>query len=560
MRLLLKDIGSTFIRLHDIFLKHFSLPFFLTAALHFIFSLYFYSVNFQWFNLNVLGYLYDVPGTFYLITLRIIFFIILILFWQFIGYLVNNYSKLPHIRSFVIFSSVYFFIMMLFQLLLWPFIMGDQMYYLYFVDAFNFSTTGCLQGVVVRYFRIYSLMAIPNISGIIIMQLLIISFIVGYVMLLMKSYFKLGKAVYLFYIPFLMPIIIQHNLHMEKDILFAYFCLLLFARLILVKITSDRKTMGINLLVIAVISSLVIAMRAEGILFFAITPAILYLLNCKIIKLRGLIVFLIFSVLTSFISVPSYVSTVILDRQGRAYKNVYMLNEVFKVLLKKAVDEKNYSILNEFKNTVELDIEDTLEMNNINNVVFFNELPPTDQAKFEIISAKLMKDYFWVYFEYKFYLFYRLRLIRLKEKIEDSPGVEPKMYMMYENLLKNKIRYIDSDVYAKVIRFFKEYNKILRENQLPAIFLITMFLSLLMVSSIFRFKRILIPLCFLFFYFFVQILITPIPNFRFYFNLYITNYLLIFYIIFYFMRVYRLKHNIKGYVFTRSALKTARKA
>jgi hypothetical protein len=66
-------------------------------------------------------------------------------------------------------------------------------------------------------------------------------------------------------------------------------------------VLSDKT--NINLFITAIVSSIVIAIKPGSIIFFAVTPVLIYLLNYKKINLRKIILFLIFSVFISFIFV-----------------------------------------------------------------------------------------------------------------------------------------------------------------------------------------------------------------------------------------------------------------
>lgn len=374
-------------------------------------------------------------------------------------------------------------------------------------------------------------MLIPDIAGVMILQLLTISLILGYIMAMFKSYFKLDKLIYLFYIPFLTPLVIQYNLHMEKDILYSYFSILLFTKLIFVQLESKSYPININLFNIAIISSIVASLRSEGILFFVATPAILYLFNYKILKLRNVVLFLLISIFCSFVFMPHYVSSVVIDKEGEAYKNIYILNDSLKDLLKKAVEDKNRYILDEFNNTDELKIENILNKN-INNVGFFMILSNGDKKQFKLISKKLMISYFGEYVKFKFKIFYNgLGTEYLMINLHDTNDFESFALPAY-NSIKDKIIYLSPYIYSETIKLLKIYNERPLIKSLSVWFIILYF-SVLLGAILMKLKRIFILICFLMIFFIIQILIVPYPGFRFFFQGYITVYLIGFYILLY---------------------------
>ncbi len=359
---LLKDLCDISKELNKYFIQRFSIKYLIMAFIHFLLTFYTDNLIFQYQDTNLLT----------LIRIKTIFLIILIFLWQFIGFIIRNYSKSDNIKVFIKFSGAYFGVMLLFQLALWPFIVGNQMYYGYFADTVYLTDYAVFQGIFVRYFRIYSLMLVPNIAGITIVQIFFISLIIGYVMHQMKKYFNIGKSVYFFYIPFLFPLVLQYNLHIEKDIIYSYFILFLISNLLFLKFEINSRKLNLNIFFIALSSALVTAIRPGGIIFFIATPALLYLLYYKSLNFNKMLMYFIFSILMSLIFVPNVVSTVLLNRNGSSYGNVYILNDTFKILLNKAVDDQNEDILEEFESDTNLKIKKLLSKKNaIKRPIFY---------------------------------------------------------------------------------------------------------------------------------------------------------------------------------------------
>jgi len=523
---LLKDLRDTAVSLKDFIIQVADRKILRAAILHFILTLFSDELVFEYGGVSL----------FYIIRIKIIFLIILIIIWHLMGYLVKNYSKSEDIRDFIKFSGIYFAVMMLFQLALWPFIVGDQMYYCYFADSVYLTNAAIFQGIFIKYFRIYSLMLVPNLAGIVIVQLCVISLIIGYVMLRIKKHFGLAKWAYLFYIPFLTPVVIQHNLHIEKDILYSYFIFLLLAHILIVRLKQDKR-LNINLFIIAVFYAIAASIRPEGIILFIVMPVLIYLLNYKEINLRKIILFLIFSVFSSFIFVPNYMSTVLLNKNGHSYTNMYILNDSFKVLLQKAINMKDEYILDEFKSNTNLKSEELCVKDIDFNIGFFINLPKRDQIKFQIISNKLIQKYFYDYIKYKFTLFYeKIYITDLNTNIRNLGKYDDYADSRYQ-LIKNKLTQISPYIYSEVIGIFSKYNAFIRGSyyNFLAISIIMVYGVILLGAILISEKKLLIELIFIISYLIFQILMSPFPNLRFYFPCYITGYFFMFYLIFYFI-------------------------
>lgn len=521
---LLQEIKEAVAGINKYFIQRFDRTFFVIAVLHFCFTFY----------TDMFVFEYDDVGLFFLIRTKIIFFIILIFIWQMAGYIITNYSKSRNIRNCLKFAGIYFSLMMLFQFALWPFMVGNQMYYGYFSDAIHLSDSAVFQGIFIRYFRIYALMLIPNTAGITIIQIMIISLIIGYLMFRIKNYFNLNKAVYFVYIPFLTPLVIQYNLHIEKDTIYAYSLMFLITNLMFIDFGKNPKKINMKLFFTALLSAVVAAIRPGGIFFFMVTPFVLYLLNSKVLNFKKTMLFIVFSAMMSLIFVPNIISTVFLNKNGRSYGNVYILNDTFQFLLKEAIEEDNEYILDEFDRGTSLTPGRLVSEQTQLCDGFFTDLPQRDKDKFNAVSKKLIKNYYCEYVKYKSKAFYqRLRIIDLNPDIHDLSQYDQYAKKSY-NLIKHKMAVINPGIYGKVIEFFKRYNVDLVVPHYALITYILVLWSVCFVSSIvLRIRKAFILICLLIFYLFYLIVVTPYPGFRFYFPVFITMYLFVFYIIFY---------------------------
>lgn len=527
IKLLLRDIADSFIGLNKYVFQEFEILYFIIAVIHFIFTLYTDRLIFEYQNIDI----------FNLFIIKIIFLIILIFIWQFIGYLIKNYSISGNIKNIVKFSGIYFIVMILLKLSLWPIVVGNNAgdYYACFYDAIYMSNNLIFEGLFIKYFRIYALMLIPNIAGISIVQIIIISLIIGYVMQIIKKYFALNKSIYFFYIPFLTPISIQYNLYIGKDTMYGYSLLFLIAVLLFVKLDETSDKLNKNLVLVAFLSAVVAAIRPGGIFFFVATPLIIYLLNYKIVNTRKIILFIFFNLIFMLIFIPNIVATVILNRDGEAYKNVYILNNTFKFLLKEAIKDDNEYILHEFQSDTNLKPEELLSKKTDLSDGFFRNLPDIDRDKFEIISKKLIYEYFDDYAKYKFMNFYfRHSIMELNKDPHDISKYDSYIRRYYK-AVKDKVIQINPDIYSKVANFFTVYNDNIIYHYALVNFILAANIMIFLISIFFKLEKVFVIICFLIGYLILQILMVPSASFRFFFPSYLISYLIIFYLIFYFL-------------------------
>jgi len=255
--------------------------------------------------------------------------------------------------------------------------------------------------------------------------------------------------------------------------------------------------------------------------------------------------YFIFSILISLIFIPNVVSTVIFNKNGASYGNVYILNDTFKVLLNEAVEDQNEDILKEFESDTNFKIKKLLSKKTELNDGFFTNLPQKDKNKFKIISRKLIGEYFDEYIKHKFVrLFNGTIIIDLNPNPHDISRYDDYAHESYGKI-KNKTIQISPAAYSRIINFFKTYNAHISANHYILKSFIFIYAVIIGISILFGIRKIFIIACYMIFHIVYITLIVPYPGFRFYFPCYITGYFFIFYLIFYLIKVKQQRLNLR---------------
>lgn len=172
-------------------------------------------------------------------------------------------------------SGIYFGIMGVFFLLIYPgHWVGDEFDVL--AGVRNYSIYAW-QNYITNIFYTYSLYLVPSGVGIVLVQLTLLSFIIGYVVSLSKMLFKKTNIHYLLLIPFLFFPVILNNFYPLRLTLFSYLLLLVFAQLIFLhKKILTPKHPRILLLLVSVVLAVICFWRSEGFIYFLLLPLFAY--------------------------------------------------------------------------------------------------------------------------------------------------------------------------------------------------------------------------------------------------------------------------------------------
>lgn len=243
---------------------------------------------------------------FVLLSFFILYMIMIFIWYVFIKER-KKYSK------FIKHFSCYFILMLIILILVWPGIYkGDEYDILLVIRNFDIYY---YQHYLTCIFYIISLCIIPTIGGITIMQIFIISLIIGYVFSHIEECLKHKKLIAIMYIVFLFPPIIDNNMFTLRSSLISYLILLFVFELIVC--IKDKKF--IHLFIAALISVIVGVWRSE--LCYMPLALLIYIIIFyhKELKLKKVLIFaLFFAILYKCISLPQkydmfYSSTTILN-------------------------------------------------------------------------------------------------------------------------------------------------------------------------------------------------------------------------------------------------------
>lgn len=322
--------------------------FLIIALSHFILSFFLDKLIFKYNIFNT----QDIKELCIAVTMKLVSLLLYIFLWQFIGNIITkiherNEKTLKMLKYFLI----YFIINIVLLILTWPGIWRwDEFNILYNVSQYKLEYW---QNYMTSIFYMLSYMLIPIPSGVIIMQMIVASGIVAYIMYNFSKIFKQSKLIYLLYIPFLLLPVLDHNLYPLRLTLYSYIEVLLICQLIFIKRLKkcDKK----NLIALSVILVLLTSWRTEGKVFFVLLP-IIYLLILKneipYIKQRGLYVF--FTIILSIM---------LIIPQDYTYKNTYSdryevtsyVNQLYVVVKNELKENPESEELKEIRKVIDID-------------------------------------------------------------------------------------------------------------------------------------------------------------------------------------------------------------
>lgn len=496
----------------------FKTKFLYIAIIHFILTFFTDRFVFEYFSTNE-----PITPISAIIKTKFVFLLFLIILWQIIAYVIINYKNSIEIKNTLKFAFIYFIIMFLFELLFYPILIGDQMYFIYLYDSTKLIDTGAFTGYFIFYFRIFSLMLIPNFAGIVITQLIIISLIVGYIIGGIYKKLNYSKITYLLYIIFCLPLVIQFNLFIEKDILYTYAIILLIFKLIFMK--HENNFSKNNLFFIALNTSIISALRPDGICFLVL-PLFYFLIIYKTIGIKKLFLFTFFLILTSCIFYPNYVDTILLDKNGKSYKNSYILNDPFKILLEKAIDENDVNILNILNDSETLNTEYLLSEKCLLGERFYTDLSLQDKQIFDAVAKKLISKYKKTFLLTKFKYLLHLNAIFVYNITDWNDKCFDEYPLKVLNKIKDKIYFININFYKYMVDLLKDNLK-KRDYHYTKIYIQIILLFTLLIIFLIK-KEFVFSYIIFFVLTFTTILVIfcPYPIFRYFFYLYYLGYLL----------------------------------
>lgn len=270
------------------------------AFIHFVISFF---TDRLVFNYNLLDFtnMVTIIKAIMALGAKLAFLILLIFIWQAVFYLVKEVRQgNSNIKDYFKYTGIYLFIMLIFFVCLFP---G-----LWRMDEFGILKNATFilphfwQGYLTSVFYIFSLMLIPNPSGVIFIQILVISLITGYIVYKISRYVKNPNAAYFMYIPFLLFPVIDSNFYPIRMSIYAFLEVLLAFELFSIKY-ERREIKSKNIYLLALLVGILVCWRTEAIYYTILAPVTFIILFYKeterSLKLKFLIsVVLISGVLT----------------------------------------------------------------------------------------------------------------------------------------------------------------------------------------------------------------------------------------------------------------------
>jgi len=249
------------------------------------------------------------------IMFKIIIFIILTIFYYFVIKIIKQklYKK-DYFKIFIISFSI----MIILLILTWPGVFrNDELGIILYAKTLRYEPW---HHTIISIIMIIELMLIPFPTGTIIINCLLYSVIISYVVSNLAKYFKDIKYRYIILmIPFLLLPVLENNLYPLRPIMYGYLELFWFSYLYFNYKNKSKINFGKAVLII-ITSILLITLRSEAICYIPLV-LIMYIAYYKqnIISLKKLIT-LIIIFLFGFVMIDSYDEQQMNSEYGHSYK------------------------------------------------------------------------------------------------------------------------------------------------------------------------------------------------------------------------------------------------
>ncbi len=276
------------------------------------------------------------------IVVKLIATIAMFIFWQ---YVFKVYYKLKEKDEYtkIYFQNfcIYFIPMVIFLILTWPGVWR--------CDEFNLIDTICnmklmyWQHWLTDVYYIFCLCIIGFPVSVVIIQILIISFIVAYIVT--EVYNKISKKyAWLIYIPLFFPTVISNNLYPLRLPLYS-FLELLFLFIIIDYHISNKKVGSKQVLIFSFLIAILATWRSEAIFYIILGPTIISILLGKKLKVKVFsyimtLTILLFTSITFIQRTSGYSASYSLSAIS------YQLGEILKTDFKSNSKEHDLEIIN----------------------------------------------------------------------------------------------------------------------------------------------------------------------------------------------------------------------
>lgn len=268
------------------------------ALIQWLVSFYTDKFIFKYYNEN-LGLLENLMANHKIIFYKSMYLILLIIVWNYISKLyIKIKEKDIEARTFIKYFLPYWIIMIIFLAITWP---GVWRW-----DEFTILDNSLGLGVyawqhyLTSIIYTISLMIIPLPAGIVLVQITIISVIIGYVVSKFSMMIKIDKLTYLLYVPFILFPVIDQNLYPLRISIYSYLELLFWCKIAFLYYDIEEASKK-NILFMAFISALLISWRSEGIILIIFLPISFCILFYKKYRNNEKILYIVVTILASII-------------------------------------------------------------------------------------------------------------------------------------------------------------------------------------------------------------------------------------------------------------------
>lgn len=437
--------------------------------------------------------------------------LVIICFWQIAFYMVKRYKTEPEYRRYIHFAGAYFIFSMIVLLLIWPGNWNwDEFTIMRPVSQFRLAS---IQHFLMSIFYLIGIFLFPEPFIVVVLQIFIISLIVGYFINCIFHATHQSKLTLVAYIPFLLPAVLLMNNYALRSTLFGYM-LLLFLTILFFK-----KTKYFTLAICTVFLS---TLRGEGIYFLILAP-LLFILTYwyKTSKLQKTL--FIFIVTLCSLSITNYQSQINAHiSQGFSYKlTTYITPLGF--LINHADNENRNDLITPITPYLNIDL---LKISRGDEAIWANdffkpEFTQNPKLAEDVIFKSFMvlvKTYPKEFFSERWQLFKKTSKSAppISGEYEQTQIAQQYGHQFFENNLSS---YLNKDGRHQVLSILYE-NRIFNNITIPTFFLL--FLSLLcLIYRQYTYALIVaapLPA------FTLVILTAPSPYFMYYFSIYLTGY------------------------------------
>ena len=267
--------------------SRFNLWFFIIAIIQFAITLYTDKYIFSITNFST-NPLY--------ITAKIVVLGILISFWQHIHTTINRVKENnSETKTFLKYFFIYFSIMIVFLVITWPGVWrNDEFFILHKVIFLHLDSW---HHWITSFYYLICLCIFPNPSGIVIIQVALISAIISNIITKLNKLYP-DQPNWLIMIPLIFPSIIINNLYPIRLTLYSYVEIYLFSTIVF-KYLDKSNINYKDILIWGLLTSLVAIWRSESIFYLIAIPMVFFIFLKDRLSLRKIITLLLITILAS---------------------------------------------------------------------------------------------------------------------------------------------------------------------------------------------------------------------------------------------------------------------